>query len=46
MVNFLNFKRTSFPVLKILAIRAGIHEMLVRIANTEDPDQTASEEPV
>ena len=26
-----------------LAIRAGIHKMLVRIANREDPDQTASE---
>ena len=26
-----------------LIIRAGIHKMLVRIANREDPDQTASE---
>ena len=26
-----------------LIIRAGIHNMLVRIANKEDPDQTASE---
>ena len=26
---------------KILLIRAGIHKMLVRIANREDPDQTA-----
>ena len=25
-----------------LVIRAGIHKMLVRIANREDPDQTAS----
>ena len=28
---------------KMLVIRAGIHKMLVRIANREDPDQTASE---
>ena len=27
---------------KILVIRAGIHKMLVRIANRKDPDQTAS----
>ena len=26
--------------------RAGIHKMLVRIANREDPDQTASAEAV
>ena len=26
----------------MLIIRAGIHKMLVRIANREDPDQTAS----
>ena len=26
----------------MLVIRAGIHEMLVRIAIREDPDQTAS----
>ena len=25
---------------KMLVIRAGIHKMLVRIANREDPDQT------
>ena len=31
---------------KMLAIRAGIHKMLVRIANREDPDQTASSEAV
>ena len=31
---------------KIIAIRAGIHIMLVRIANTEGPDQTASLEVV
>ena len=31
---------------KILVIRAGIHKMIVRIANREDPDQTASSEAV
>ena len=31
---------------KLLVIRAGIHEMLVSLANSEDPDQTASEEEV
>ena len=29
---------------EILVIRTGIHKMLVRIANREDPDQTASSE--
>ena len=29
---------------KMLAVRAGIHKMLVRIANREEPDQTASSE--
>ena len=28
---------------KMLISRAGIHKMLVRIANRKDPDQTASE---
>ena len=27
----------------MLVIRAGVHKMLVRIANREDPDQTASQ---
>ena len=27
---------------KMLVIRAGIHNMVVRIANSEDPDQTAT----
>ena len=27
---------------KMLVIKAEIHKMLVRIANREDPDQTAS----
>ena len=31
---------------KMLVIRAGIHKMHVRIANSEDPDQTASSEAV
>ena len=29
-----------------LVIRAGIHKMVARIANREDPDQTASSEVV
>ena len=29
-----------------MVIRAGIRNMLVRIANRKDPDQTASEEAV
>ena len=39
----------TFPFLfsnKLLVIRTGIHKMLVRIANREDPGQTASEEAV
>ena len=31
---------------KVLIFRAGIHKILVRIANREDPDQTASSEAV
>ena len=31
---------------KILVFRAGIHKMLARIANREDPDQTTSKEAV
>ena len=31
---------------KMLVFRAGIHKILVRIANREDPDQTASSEAV
>ena len=27
---------------KMLAIKAGVHKMLVRIANREDPNQTGS----
>ena len=32
--------------IKMLFIRAGTHKMHVRIANREDPDQTASSEAV
>ena len=47
-VNVLKFGTLfSFMFLnKMLFIRAGIHKMLVRIANREDPDQTASSEAV
>ena len=31
---------------KMLVFRAGIHKFLVRVANREDPDQTASLEAV
>ena len=31
---------------KVLVMRAGINQILVRIANKEDPDQTASSEAV
>ena len=31
---------------KMLVIKAGIHKMLVRIKNREDPDQTVSSEAV
>ena len=31
---------------KMLVMKAGIHKMLVRIANREDADQTASSEAV
>ena len=31
---------------EMLVIMAGIHKMFVRIANNEDPDQTASSEAV
>ena len=46
MVNVLKL-RTPFSILnEMLIFRAGIHKMLVRIANREDPDQTASSEAV
>ena len=31
---------------KMLVFRAGIHNLLVRVANREDPDQNASSEAV
>ena len=31
---------------ELLIIKAGFNKMLVRVANSEDPDQTASEEAV
>ena len=47
MVNVINFDHFSLSNLnKVLVIRVGIHKILVRIANKEDPDQTASEEAV
>ena len=42
----LNFKDLFLFSNKMLAIRAEIHKMLVRIVNREDPDQTASGEAV
>ena len=48
MVNVLKF-RTLFLFLfsyKMLVLRSGINKMLNRIANREDPDQTASSEAV
>ena len=42
-----NFEHFSVSFLKtILVLGAGIQKMLVRIANREDPDQTASSEAV
>ena len=48
-VNALKFQTLYFLFSKkmwVTCIRAGIHKILVRIANREDPDQTASEEAV
>ena len=46
-VNVLKFLTLHFLFSnKILVVRTRIHEMLVSIANREDPDQTASEEAV
>ena len=42
MVNVLNFEHFSFKNNYLVVIRAGIHKMIVRIANREDSDQTAS----
>ena len=49
MINALKFPTLFFFYLfyyKMLDIGAGIHKMLGRIANREDPDQTASSEAV
>ena len=48
MVNVLEFQNTFHFLFtyKMLVIRTGIHKMLVRIANREDPHQTASLEAV
>ena len=42
-VNFLTNLNTFLSLLsnKMLVIKAGIHKILVRIANREDPDETA-----
>ena len=39
-----HFEQVSLSVLKMLVFRAGTHKMLVKIANREEPDQTASSE--
>ena len=44
-LSFEHFSLAGFQT-KMLVIRDGIHKMLVRIANMEDPDQTASSEAV
>ena len=41
MVNVLKFEHSQIKC-RFTIIRAGIHIMLIRIANREDPDQTAS----
>ena len=44
-VNVLKFRTLHFLLsIKILAFRAEINKMLVRIANRGDPDQTASDQ--
>ena len=46
-LNVLKFRTLlSFYSQKMLIIRAGTHKTHVRIANREDPDQTADEEAV
>ena len=43
------FFRNTFIIrfsTKMLVVKAGIHKMLIKIANWEDPDQTASSEAV
>ena len=46
-VNVLKFQTLfTFCFQRKCVIRAGIHKILLRIANREDPDQTASSEAV
>ena len=46
-VNALKFRTLLFLFSnKMLVFRAGSHKLLVRLANREDPDQTASSEAV
>ena len=42
MLDILKFRTFFLLSNKVLVNRAGIHKMLVRTANGEDPDQTAS----
>ena len=43
-VNVLKFRTLFLYLNKMLFFTAGVHKMLVRIINREDPDQTASSE--
>ena len=47
MVSILKFRTLSLSLSnEMWVIKAGIHKLLVRIANREDPDQTASSKAV
>ena len=51
LLHYSKFSKISYTLLflfsnKMLVIRADIHKKVNRIANREDPDQTASEEAV
>ena len=47
MVNILKFKtQISLFSNRMMVIKAGIRKILLRLANREDPDQTASSEGV
>ena len=43
---YCNFEHSSLSFLKNVGYQVGVHKMLVIITNREDPDQTASSEPV
>ena len=45
-VQMLILKHSLTVLNKMFVIIAGIHKMLIRIANRKDPDQTASSEAV